>query len=489
MPGAVAWIFVAAVLFSAWAVTTGWTNTIVDAHGFRQTQTAISTYYMLHGSGVLAYETPLLGPPWSIPFEFPLYQVTVALAVRMSRLDLEPAGRLVSVAFFYLTLIPAADALRTLGMATRHRLICLALLLVSPLYLFWSRTFMIESTALFLAVAYLALLMRCARAGGGAVWMAAAMCGCLAGVVKLTTLYACWMAGAAYVAWSEHERGLDRRRIFVLATVLALPVTVSLGWTRHADAQRALNPFADFLRAPALTPWMFGTVEQRLTAYPTWWAIGVRTIESVCGSLAFYLTVPAMLWSRLYRRPYAACVALYLAAVMTFTNLYVVHEYYPYSIGIFLIAAEGFAIASLLEGDSRQRLTGIALAVFLIGSSAWAYAVHEHRLQRGNSEGRTTVARQIASMTQPDEVLVIFGLDWSAEVPYYARRRALMIQEPERLTRESVEQARAAVRAAGFRLGPFIECNVRGDVLRAQSALWGFDGSRPAVLYGCRLFR
>ena len=47
-----------------------------------------------------------------------------------------------------------------LGLRLQHRLIALSFLLLSPLYLFWSRTFMIESTALFFSVAYLALAVR-----------------------------------------------------------------------------------------------------------------------------------------------------------------------------------------------------------------------------------------------------------------------------------------------------------------------------------------
>ena len=38
------------------------------------------------------------------------------------------------------------------GVSARHRPVFLALLWTSPLYIFWSRTFMIESTALFLSV-------------------------------------------------------------------------------------------------------------------------------------------------------------------------------------------------------------------------------------------------------------------------------------------------------------------------------------------------
>src|SRR5690242_16322451 len=47
---------------------------ILEAHAFRQTQTAITSFWFCRTGFKLAYETPVAGYPWSIPYEFPLYQ-------------------------------------------------------------------------------------------------------------------------------------------------------------------------------------------------------------------------------------------------------------------------------------------------------------------------------------------------------------------------------------------------------------------------------
>jgi hypothetical protein len=99
-------IFAICLVHSFWAMSIGWNNSILDMHGFRQTQTAISTYFVLQGGAWLAYETPVLGAPWSIPFEFPLYQWITAVWVKISGIPLDQAGRSVSVVFYYLTLWP-----------------------------------------------------------------------------------------------------------------------------------------------------------------------------------------------------------------------------------------------------------------------------------------------------------------------------------------------------------------------------------------------
>src|SRR5262249_8160029 len=81
------------LIHSFFAISTGWKHTINDVHGFRQSQTAITVDYLLKGGPWVNYETPVLGPPWSIPFEFPLYQWITAIAVLVFRVPVEQAGR------------------------------------------------------------------------------------------------------------------------------------------------------------------------------------------------------------------------------------------------------------------------------------------------------------------------------------------------------------------------------------------------------------
>ena len=66
-------IFAVALVWAVYTAALGWHNGL-SIHNFRQTQTAITSYYMIRGGPFLKYETPVFGVPWSIPFEFPLYQ-------------------------------------------------------------------------------------------------------------------------------------------------------------------------------------------------------------------------------------------------------------------------------------------------------------------------------------------------------------------------------------------------------------------------------
>ena len=132
-------VFIVCLAMSAWAFSAGWTHSILDLHGFRQAQTAISVRHLLEGSSWLAYEVPVLGAPWAVPFEFPLYQWLTAGSTWALGIPVDQSGRLVSVLFFYLSLVPLAYLLAQLGVKRRDRLLLLSLVLTSPLYLFWSR--------------------------------------------------------------------------------------------------------------------------------------------------------------------------------------------------------------------------------------------------------------------------------------------------------------------------------------------------------------
>ena len=56
----------------------GWDTPGMLGHEFRQTQTALSIQAMQREGFRLDYPTPILGKPWSIPMEFPLYQLAVS---------------------------------------------------------------------------------------------------------------------------------------------------------------------------------------------------------------------------------------------------------------------------------------------------------------------------------------------------------------------------------------------------------------------------
>lgn len=430
---AVSLLFLGSFLLSVCAIFVGFHHTLFDFHGFRQTQTAITAEYMEHGS-FLRYETPVVGPPWSIPFEFPLYQEIVASISRHLSTPLDETGRAISILFFYLSFLPLASILRRLRFQTIQILAILALVAVSPLYIFVSRLFMIESTALFLSLMYLDQILRLTI--GDRPWryqtmVWAAIFGALAGMVKVTTFAPYLALGVGVLGWHiwkrrEKARGRPALVISVLSLCVLAPVVCTSLWTKFSDIEKAKNPLGAYMTSRSLRYWNFGTLHQRLTLesyHRLWQHIYLQTGPySAVALLILLYAILVRRWSHIV----LLCLALYVGTLMLFFNLHVVHPYYSYSNAIFLIVAIGVLIAGLLALPGRKAWIGVTVLALEIFAFFHAYRQTFYPYQAQNAPGRPLAAAIIDQTTKPQDVILITGMDWSSELPYQSRRRAIM---------------------------------------------------------------
>lgn len=426
---------------SLWSMSVGWYNPILEQHDFRQTQTAISAYYMLHGGARVAYETPVLGAPWAIPMEFPLYQWIVAAVCEVTGIALDQVGRLVSVIFFYLTLFPAFALLGALNVKPRDRLLFLTLLLASPLYLFWSRTFMIESTGLFFGMSYLACLASYIETNRKLFLGLGILAGVTCALVKVTTFVGFGAAGAMFVihAWLRSSGArfspLTIRKYTIYAIGFAVvPIFFALIWTHYADSLKELNPLAkNFITSSRLSGWNFGSLEQRMSSELWVSTLYRRMFSDIVGTDMAYIGLLLFLVVTLFRKvPNAKLVwlalAAFLSSILVFTNLHIVHNYYQYANGVFLVGAVGFAIHGQLRVGPFNR----AIALGLLATMTW-FGVTKYRdyFVPGQKTDISqlpllSVARAVRALTDPDDVLLIYGHDWNSAIPYYSQRRAIM---------------------------------------------------------------
>jgi len=423
-----------------WAVSAGWNNTITDSHAFRQTQTAITTYYMVKQPFKLAYETPVLGPPWSIPMEFPLYQWIVATLVKTFGFALDQTGRFVSACFYLLTLIPVYFLLGTLRVRPIHRLAVLSLLLVSPFYIFWSRTFMIETCGLFLSTAYLACTLRWLEKRN-LKWLLvlSVFCGTLGALVKITTFLPFALLAGLFVIrdyLSFPLRMPNAKKLFIsvitASIIVGIPFLTAIAWAKYADSLKEMNALGRFLTSKSLDAWNFGTFEQKTSAQ-VWWTIIERIPELFSTRMVFWvfacLAIPALLatYHRRWKQTFACCLLFFLApAIMT--NLHFVHNYYMVANGAFLIMAVGLLLIAILERP-KSAIFGIVLFGIVISGGIIGNQTTFLPVQRKNANNFMPLAIQIRDKTPPDAVNIYVGFDWDPMIPYYSERRSLMIPE------------------------------------------------------------
>lgn len=240
---AVAFFESLAVLYLRWGMP------LSSPHAFRETETAIAVYYMLHGGHLMPYQTPVMGPPWTIPFEFPTFQFIVAGVVYATGIDLDNAGRLVSWLFMVACCLPLSRLGRRYGMVDPW--ICCALFLASPLFLFWGTAFLIETCSLFLCLMFL-MLMEERR------WVLGACLAVLAAMTKLPTFlpFALLSCVSSWSVWP-----------FAIATFAG---GCAFGWNHWTDVLKAASPLSAVLMSsqPRQMAHNFGTLAQRLSWEP-----------------------------------------------------------------------------------------------------------------------------------------------------------------------------------------------------------------------------
>lgn len=429
------WLFAIMLVLTLWCTTRGWRNSILDRHEFRQLQTATSTYWIKEAGYKLDYELPLFGPPWSIPMEFPVYQWLVATVSNTLGTPLESTARSVSL-LAWLALLPAVCGLAGFfGLVSSRRLLVAAAVLASPTYLFYARTFMIETTALCLATWFLYALGRAVRDdslrwGAGAVVFAV-----LAALAKTTTFIVFLVPGAVLFLWlwlpGWRRRGEPGAKIWWRAALAAVPVLVSLAvawwWVKHADRVKDSNPFAGFLTSRELVKWNWGTWEQRMSG-EFWSSVWGNISNFVLGEmpLAVLLLCAALAGAPL-RRVAAWCAGFFLSGVLLFSNLFYHHDYYYCANALLLLFGAGVLLAGVWD-NLRLPLAARALTLFLFfGGQLLLYCRGYAEHLRHPPPPPPGLAEVIRAGVPPDGVILIYGWDWSSQIPYYAQRRAISV--------------------------------------------------------------
>ncbi|MEI6603946.1 MAG: glycosyltransferase family 39 protein [Verrucomicrobiota bacterium] len=427
----------------------GWNNPLLDQFNHRQTQTAITTFYTIKEGFKLHYITPVLGAPWSIPFEFPLFQWIVAAIVLLFKTSLDQTGRFVSLMFFYLSLVPLFAILKSCLKKKSLVLIILSLTFLNPTYLFWSRTFMIESLAYFLGISYVWLSIRAFQTRKWKYFAAVPIIGSLAALVKITTfLVLCMPVGClfVYLYFSENKRllpsiyMLKKYALYGILTFI-IPLYTGSAWTHIADAQKKINPLAnDFITSKALTSWNFGTLHQKLD--PAVWGTIFKNsllLDNTFGSMCFgTLQIPNsivlillfLVFSKMYRKEVLLSFLFFLSGPLIFTNLYFVHTYYFYANSIFLSILLGYIIIAFYShNDMKIKCLGtFILFPSLLISMIFSYkiAYYPRQIMKDNEYPILNTSAAIKKYTKPDDVIFIYGQDWNPSLPYYAQRKAIM---------------------------------------------------------------
>jgi 4-amino-4-deoxy-L-arabinose transferase-like glycosyltransferase len=459
------WLLVAALFcFDVFVLLYGIDNGINDfLFSFRQTQTALTAYWLIREPHTFAYITPVLGAPWPMPFEYPIYQWLAVLLTKLG-VPLVPAGRLVSFAAFVGCLIPLWTMARDLRISRRAFLVVAAVCLACPFYIYWSRTFMIETTALFFSLCWLAGIVRSRSNPSPLLWLATLGFGCLAVLTKSTTFLSIGpVAGAVYLydafVWLRRDRSVPSLYGLLWCGMLfAVPIAVGAAWVAASDHFKAPNIYGTHLSSEALNAWNFGSFSQRfLLREPI-----LTSLKETFGYIG--LMVPILIALDLIRSNYRTAilfaVAGYLSAFFIFTNLHIVHTYYQSSNAIFACIAVGLTVAAAIE-KGWVKTSAVVLAVIIASQIHYFQEYFWIAVSNDNvGDPPIVIARAARDATKPDESLLVFGDEWSSRIPFYSERKSLAV--PSFTRPPTLEKILADPQAFldGAKLGGVIDCRL-----------------------------
>ena len=411
---------------------------LAEAHAFRQTQTAY-TARLFHDQGVdlIHPQLPVLGEPWEVPFEFPLFQALASIPMSFG-MSADSAMRTTGLITFLVTALLVWGLVRYVTRRPVPALAALVAFSFSPLGLLWGRTSMIEYLATAGAVAFALASIRWLDRGRWW-WAAAAICGGVVGMLIKPPTVVFWVFPVLGWAMERSGRGesaggfLQRTKetlTFRLMGVLGPPFVAAIIWTRHADAIKAASPTTEWLTEGALRSWNYGTVSQRFAA-ENWFVVLNRIDDFLLGPIIWLPLLFLGLLGRHHRWFWGGIVLTAILPVAVFFNLFLVHDYYLVAISpsiAMLIGAGVGWIHARIHGRYGSTLTAGATVLL---ACAWLFSTlfpsFSYWRAAYASIDRSTLAAEVPDVTAPNDRVIVVGLDWSPHLLYYANRRGLML--------------------------------------------------------------
>jgi hypothetical protein len=413
---------------------------ILEEHSFRQTQTAITAFYINKNEFKFDYETPVVGEPWSIPFEFPIFQYLAVFVSKVGGISLTASGRLVNLIFTLASCLPIWFGLRALKVNSEAIYFALLLFLSAPVYLFWAGTFMIEGAALFFTLTFIYYAIKLINGEyevRSFILMALFMV--LATLQKVTTLLPPLLVVTPIIFLSIYmDKGksfyMKLRYVLALSAIVLLSLSIGYIWVSYTDITKAHNLIGNKLTSTAIKYWNYGTLDQRLSA--DFWVnlILMRSIwKSSFAFLGILVTAYFLIFvkDKKIKRIVLASLLLFMLPFMFFANLHMVHNYYQSSNLVFLCIAVGISLSYSLSYIGMQSvLFRYMIICFFLASNIYYYYsdYFPKKLLEFSNHRTILISDYLRSSTDSDDrVIWLGGFDWSSEGAFYSQRKSLTV--------------------------------------------------------------
>ena len=470
-------IFIPTIIY--WLITSG--QPLIDNYAFRQAQTAITADYLFeNGVNLFNYQTPVLGKPWAIPFEFPTYQALVKIISTATSQPLSQVGRITNSASILLSALVCISILSHNRVKQLYIIIFSLLLATSQTYLYYGRSFLIDGTALLftLAAAFYYSQLRTfwtqeavdtskqvslfplGKISLFSIFLILGMLTKATSSLPLICFIAIdqiYLTSKLLFAKAHFLKATKSGLFFGIISLSAVFLTKS--WVNHADNLKQLNPNAHFILSKNLTSWNFGSLSDRIQ--PESWSFLLGTIGTkelnfgiFPSMVIFFAFILANILSILNKNSTTRESAyicnfgffMYIAGPLIFFNLYFVHEYYATAnliFGYLSLAASLNAIGNYMERKNLLKVMKL-FAIFMTGLICTIQLYSFSSRYLAPSITRTNNALKIATYIKNnsnshDRLLTVRCDDWSSQLFYLSGLKGLAVRNLSPEKRQSLK--------------------------------------------------
>ena len=398
---------------------------------FRETQTAFGVRSILrNGMSIFRADVPVFGPPWKLPFEFPVFQYCAAVVEQIFGFG-EVKSSLITATIFFLASGVALFVLVRIVSESATARIALILYLFSAYGLHFGTRVSIEFTAVFFLLLAMISILKFFKLGQYRYLFFLFISGSLGSLVKITTAVPWIMVGISLVILTSKKSFWVKIFCFCVSST---SIFIGLLWSQYADSVKEQNPHTRFLKSENLRGFIFGSIRQRLD--PKFWRFQFFSIfETTIGSftLGFIFVLVATVFSR--SRLFALiCGAIFLSGPLLFSNLYE-HEYYlnavfPALVYLFALAVRTMWIHAKVPLPSPNKLnlswlTAFGL-VFMSTISGSGTDLMSNFIPTA-IVSEYPILYEVSEHTSSDDNVILIANDWSPSYLFMIDRRGLML--------------------------------------------------------------
>lgn len=411
---------------------------ILVQHGFRQTHNALVSYYLIMDGFSFSYEAPNWGEPWSVPHEFPMYQWVVAQITTYLHIPLTVSGRILSLISGLLVCIPIFHTLKILKIKKETIFLCLSLILSAPTFIYWSGTFMIETSALFFSCCFIFFIIKISLGdrkistlifSGG--FLSLAM------LQKITTAFPVLLVmGLVLLIYLIKNQSFTKERIYIaqLAISLLIPCLIFLAWFLYADYLKSMNPLMSGLTLTSSIDWYFGTLKDRASSQLWLGTIFESTIIPSSGILIGFISFMFFILKNKDKKLKLiifVSLLLFLVPFLIHTKVHINHKYYQVANIIFWSIISGLCINYFIDYLKLHNNKKIFLILFVLLSNylffCHKYFFHYKSQIQEHNKRTIILGEYIKSNTDSNKPIVIFGYGGSSTLTFYSERKAISL--------------------------------------------------------------